>query len=176
MATPPKRQSELARPRARKGGDAKPEVLGTRYSPTVPDPDEDWHPIAIALYKSLAESGQSDFYQSSDWVFAYSVCDDLSRYKEQEDGTSSAVARADRWYELDEAEREAEGFDPKKPPHVPKGGSAMKLVTIMDGLSRLAVTEVDRLKVRMELKEASDPDALAEVVAIDDAKKRLGAS
>lgn len=173
MATPPKRQSELARPRARKGGDVKPQVLGTRYSPTVPDPDETWHPIATALYKSLAESGQSDFYQSSDWVFAYTVCDDLSRYKEQEDATRNAVALSDRWFSLDEEGRIEAGLHPKHSPYIPKGGSAMKLVTIMDGLGRLAMTEVDRLKVRMELKEASDPDALAEVVAIDDAKKRL---
>lgn len=176
MATPPKRQSELARPRARKGGDVKPEVLGTRYSPTVPDPDPEWHPIATALYKSLAESGQSDFYQSSDWVFAYSICDDMSRYKEQEDDWRTGTARREEWFGMTKDERVAAGIHANEAPRVPRGGSAMKLVTIMDGLGRLAVTEVDRLKVRMELKEASDPDALAEVVAIDDAKKRLGAS
>lgn len=49
----------------------------------MPDHDPQWHPIAIQLYLSLAESGQADFYQSSDWAFAHSVCDDLSYIKLQ---------------------------------------------------------------------------------------------
>lgn len=171
----PKREAELARPRARKGGDQKPALKGVRFSPTIPAADPEWHPIAAQLYNSLHESGQADFYQSSDWAFAFSVCDDLSRFKMEEDRRDEGLAQRELWDRSTAAEREAAGLDPKTAPYVPKGGSAMKLVSAMDALGRLAVTEVDRLKVRMELQEPSDPEASAEVIAIADAKKRLGA-
>jgi hypothetical protein len=47
----------------------------------IPNADRDWHPIARRLWDSLKTSGQSDFYQNSDWAFAYSLCEDLSYYK-----------------------------------------------------------------------------------------------
>lgn len=48
---------------------------------TVPKPDENWHPVARQLWDALEESGQSQFYESSDWAFAFSLMDDLSYYK-----------------------------------------------------------------------------------------------
>ncbi len=47
----------------------------------VPNADRNWHPIAKRLWDALKSSGQSDFYQNSDWAFAYSLCEDLSYYK-----------------------------------------------------------------------------------------------
>ena len=46
-----------------------------------PAPDPDWHPIAERLWESLGRSGQSRFYEPSDWAVAYSLMDDLSYYK-----------------------------------------------------------------------------------------------
>ena len=46
-----------------------------------PAPDPDWHPIASRLWESLGRSGQSRFYEPSDWAVAYSLMDDLSYYK-----------------------------------------------------------------------------------------------
>lgn len=78
----PNRSDDLARPRERKGKEIVPITKGTlRTVVDVPAPDEHWHPIAQELYLSLAESGQSDFYQKSDWILAYSLCEDLSYYK-----------------------------------------------------------------------------------------------
>lgn len=36
----------------------------------LPEPDELWHPIAADWYLSLRESGQSAFYEPSDWAMA----------------------------------------------------------------------------------------------------------
>lgn len=33
------------------------------------------------LWDSTIESGQADFYESSDYAFLYSICEDLSEYK-----------------------------------------------------------------------------------------------
>ena len=46
-----------------------------------PVADPDWHPIASRLWESLGQSGQSRFYEPSDWAVAYSLMDDLSYYK-----------------------------------------------------------------------------------------------
>lgn len=77
----PNRSDDLARPRERKGGNQIPVTKGTARPYTIPDPDPEWHPIALMLWESLTLSGQRDFYQQSDWAFAYSICDDLSEYK-----------------------------------------------------------------------------------------------
>lgn len=77
----PEREQNLARPRSRKGGDQQAVTKGELRGVTVPHADPDWHPIARKLWDSLKTSGQADFYQNSDWAFAYSICDDLSYYK-----------------------------------------------------------------------------------------------
>ncbi len=38
--------------------------------PDLPGPDPLWHPIAADWYLSLRESGQSAFYEPSDWAMA----------------------------------------------------------------------------------------------------------
>lgn len=40
---------------------------------------EDWHPIARHLYDSLAKSGQVEFYEYSDWAYAFYVTEMASR-------------------------------------------------------------------------------------------------
>ncbi|MBH1936509.1 hypothetical protein I5Q34_19885 [Streptomyces sp. AV19] len=47
--------------------------------PTVPRPSGDWHPIAVRWFKSLRDSGQSQFYEQSDWATAYYVAEAMSR-------------------------------------------------------------------------------------------------
>jgi hypothetical protein len=37
----------------------------------IPEPDSDWHPAALAFYRSLAASGQSVWYEPSDWSVAW---------------------------------------------------------------------------------------------------------
>ena len=77
----PNREADLARPRERKGSDIVPVTKGVLRTVAVPHADPGWHPIAARLYEALNTSGQADFYQNSDWAFAYSLCDDLSYYK-----------------------------------------------------------------------------------------------
>src|SRR3954451_3454665 len=77
----PNRSDDLARPRERKGGDVVPVTKGIARPTWIPDPDPAWHPIARQLWDALAVSGQADFYQQSDWALAFSLCDDLSHYK-----------------------------------------------------------------------------------------------
>lgn len=45
----------------------------------VPDADEAWYPIAQEWYRSLAESGQSQFFEPSDWQFARLLAELVTR-------------------------------------------------------------------------------------------------
>ncbi len=51
----------------------------------VPAADRSWHPIAKSLWASLATSGQAEFYEPSDWAFAFSLMDDLSYIKKAQE-------------------------------------------------------------------------------------------
>lgn len=47
--------------------------------PSLPDPDQLWHPIATEWYLSLRKSGQAAFYQPSDWATARYAAELMSR-------------------------------------------------------------------------------------------------
>ena len=76
------RPEDLSRGRDAERGDRPPISKGTLREVTdVWAPSEDWLPMVQELYLSAAESGQSDFYQKSDWMLWYSLCEDLNYYK-----------------------------------------------------------------------------------------------
>lgn len=140
MPAIPLREGQTQRPRSRKGKGAGYEVTKGQMMPvTVPDADESWHPIAKNLFNALKTSGQSQYYQNSDWAIAYSLCDDLSRYKRAEDRFEDGQG---------------------------KGGSAMKLTAIMNALGDLMVTEADRRRIHIELHEPSEAPKESPDVAI----------
>jgi hypothetical protein len=134
----PNRDEDLARPRHRKGGDVQDVTVGQSRPAVIPNPDPEWHPIAAQLWEALRTSGQADFYQSSDWAIAYSLCDDISYYK-----------RA-----------------PKR--------SGQMLTAIYSAMSTLLLTEGDRRRVRVELRQPEPSGESASVTAIAEYRRRLG--
>lgn len=72
---PPKRSNE----RRRRNKGSKP--TEGKAAPVVKRPAvaRDWHPIAKRWFNSLADSGQSKFYEPSDWAMAYVVAESISR-------------------------------------------------------------------------------------------------
>lgn len=44
-----------------------------------PDPDADWHPLAVDVYLGLMQSGMAQFYEPSDVAMARVACEALSR-------------------------------------------------------------------------------------------------
>ena len=72
----PKRSSA----RRRRNLDGRPDTSIFQGDPVVaPDPDPAWHPIAARWYASLADSGQSQFYEPSDWALACYVAEVMTR-------------------------------------------------------------------------------------------------
>lgn len=45
----------------------------------VPAVDDEWHPIAKRWFASLAESGQSRFFEPSDWAYATLTAEAMTR-------------------------------------------------------------------------------------------------
>ena len=143
----PNRESDLARPRERKGSDVQSVTKGTLKPVTIPEADENWHPIAKRMWDSLATSGQADFYQDSDWATAYMLMDNLSIYSQP---------RVDR-----------DGIEyHKRSPEMFKA--------ILSGLASLMVTEGDRRRLRLELSAPDDGEGDAALYAIEDYKQELG--
>lgn len=83
----PKRSDQRRR---RNKSDVEVVTTAGARSVSVPRMASSWHPIAKRLWQSLKDSGQADFYEPSDWAFAYSLMDDLSHYKNSD--KRSAVA------------------------------------------------------------------------------------
>lgn len=72
----PKRESQRRRRNATEPVDTAPAGTSTTK---YPPPDDLWHPAAQRWYHSLAESGQSHWYQPSDWWQAWALADVLSK-------------------------------------------------------------------------------------------------
>lgn len=77
----PSRTEDLSRDRDANRAGSVPVTKGKAKPATIPEPDPNWHKIAKMLWDSALESGQSDYYQSSDYAMLYHLCDDLSVYK-----------------------------------------------------------------------------------------------
>ena len=45
----------------------------------IPEPNEDWHPIALQVYEAQKRSGQVIWMEPSDWAMLYMVCESISR-------------------------------------------------------------------------------------------------
>lgn len=71
----PKRSSERRR-RNRNPNPQKAKATGKVSPPPV---DRTWHPIAKDWYRSLKESGQSQFFEPSDWQAARYVAEVMTR-------------------------------------------------------------------------------------------------
>jgi hypothetical protein len=117
---------------------------------TIPEPDPEWHPIARMIWDGLTTSGQADFFQNSDWAFAYSVCEDLSLYKKPQRNRETGEDYFKR--------------------------SGQMLQTIYSALERLLVSEGDRRRVRIELSAPEPTGPTRGVTAIEDYRKRLEAA
>jgi len=120
----------------------------------VPGPDDEWHPIARNWYMSLKDSGQSVYYEPSDWATAYLIAESISR-----DLREQVVGVTDH----------GEVIMHK----VPMKGASMS--AYLRAMTVLLATEGDRRRSRLELQRASeaDVDDDAAVAALDQYRQRF---
>jgi hypothetical protein len=143
----PNRTDDLSRARNANRANRPDVIKGVLRETHIPEPDPDWHPIATRIWNGLVNSGQSDFFQDSDWAFLFSVCEDLSAYKKP------LITK--------------DGVEYHK-------RSGQMLQTIYSALERLLVTEGDRRRARIELTAPEPEGPEASVTAINSYRERLG--
>lgn len=150
----PKRSEERRRRNKPKSKPAKAKVDG-KVRP--PKPDKGWHPVAKRWFESLAKSGQSEFYEPSDWAMAAVLAESMSRdLKEQ------VVAVPEKTGEPVYAT-------------VPMKGASLS--AYLKGMAALMVSEGERRRVGIELErgKVDEPETPAGVTALSDYRDALGA-
>lgn len=116
------------------------------------EPDPDWHPVAVQWFRSLAVSGQSAFYESSDWASAFVLAESMSRELHPQpvidkDGGVTMV---------------------RMPP------KAASVSAWLKGMTALLATEGDRRRAALELvRPTVDEEDDGDVSHLDDARRRL---
>lgn len=69
------------------------ETIVEMHGPVViPEPRTNWHPVAAAWFEALKASGQSLFYEPSDWANAMYACELMTRSLEDEATAAKATA------------------------------------------------------------------------------------
>lgn len=123
----------------------------------VPEPDPNWHPMVLEWFASLEPSGQSRFYEPSDWSLAVLLGEVMSR----ELGEQAIVVGKGEHARIEYVKQ-------------PVNGAV--LTTVLKGMGSLMVTEGDRRRMRLELirpqPDAGDGEG-GSVTHIDDAARRL---
>lgn len=121
----------------------------------IPDADPNWHDAAKRWYVALAKSGQSAFYEASDWAFAWIAAESLSR-----DLKPQVVGIVEETGEVVRA-------------IIPIKGAS--LAAYLKAMTALLATEGDRRRAGIELERASGgPDpADSDVTSLDDYRARF---
>lgn len=86
----PKRSTE----RRRRNKESRPQKITATGSVKPPRVSAHWHPIAKSWFTSLRDSGQSEFYEPSDWQAARYVAEIMSKHLK---GKPSAVLFGAIW-------------------------------------------------------------------------------
>jgi hypothetical protein len=118
----------------------------------VPPANSKWHPVAKRWFESLAGSGQSVFYEPSDWATAYVVAESMSRELKPQ-----LVGHTD-------------DGKPIMAAMPPKGAS---LTAWLRAMTVLMATEGDRRRLRLELQRGTPEEAEPDVSELAEYRRRL---
>lgn len=133
---------------------------GAKGAVKAPAANRKWHPVARRWYESLSKSGQSKFYEASDWAAAWVIAESMSR-------------------ELNPRPMSVGKGDSARVELVEQSPGASTVAAWLKGMSMLLATEGDRRRALLELVRPPAPAAeggVGNVSWIDDARKRLGGS
>lgn len=117
----------------------------------VPVADEGWEPLTKTYWDSFKRSGQSMFYEPTDWMTAYALMELLDRWLKPQDVRTGEIRPAQQ------EGGEVEYVFTEKILPIP--GAVLN--SILKGMSSLMATEGDRRRLRMELERKAARDAIA---------------
>jgi hypothetical protein len=133
---------------------------GVEHRTPPPPAKRGWHPVARAWYKALSESGQSAFYEASDWATAVLVAEGMSRdLRPKFVGMGTTIdAEGNLLSEAVFAELPVKGAS---------------LAAYLKAMTSLLVTEGDRRRAKLELQRPAKGPADPDVPSLDDFRDRL---
>lgn len=150
----PKR-TEVRR-RANASSDGLEVSRGASMPSAAPEPAPYWHEMALEIYESMCESGQSVYWEQSDYAVLWLMCDQLhALYQPQFLGM------------------QGDGIGIQKPFYGKRAMTASEIGAIMKTLGGLGATEGDRRRMRIELQkdDGAVRDLPKGVVAFDRARR-----
>lgn len=143
---PPKRDSERRRKNAKTIPTSTVDIAALTARPVeIPDCDASWEGITRQWWNSLARSGQSVFWEPSDWSTAYLLAEAMDRELKPQPVVT----------------RTGEDVSVEMMTLPIKGAS---LTALLKGFSALMVTEGDRRRLSIELERRRDAESLPEGV------------
>jgi hypothetical protein len=150
---PPKRSDQRRRRNEPARPVVKPEGAG---EVEVPRANSQWHPTAKRWYASLAASGQSVFFEPSDWAMAYVVAESISRELKPQ----AIVTQSGKVVKV------------AQPP------KAASLAAWLKAAGALMMTEGDRRRLGVELQrpQPDGEEATPDVSELDEWRDRLRGS
>lgn len=110
------------------------------------EPDDNWHPEALALYEAAEKSGQAEWYAESDWMKLYMLCDQLSQNLQPQ---FVGFAKQSRVVEVNGEERLVQEDVPIAGVRPMNGATINALQSLM---SSLGISEGDRRRMGIELQ------------------------
>lgn len=129
------------------------------------EPDDDWHPEALALYEAAEKSGQAEWYAESDWAKLYMLCDQLSQNLRPQ---FVGFAKQSRVVEVNGEDRLVQEDIPIAGVRPMNGATINALQALM---ASLGISEGDRRRMGIELQRKKDGEGNeAERQAREDAK------
>lgn len=158
--------------RRRRNKESKPRSTGERKKVLWPAIPPQWHSIAKMLYSSAQSSGQTDFYQQSDVAYLYFVCDQVDYYMRSGEVVPMWERDEDGKFVLDDEGEKVPMLDEHGVQKRIATGkrSAMMLKSIFDQFEALLISEGDRRRLRMELKEPEPDEEPPEMIILADYK------
>ncbi len=123
----------------------------------IPEPDPDWHPIALMMFDAAKRSGQVIFMEPTDWASLYMMCESMSRdLKPQVIGIQEETGKPIM-------------------ATIPLKGSSLNAYKAV--MASLMFLEGDRRKLRLELerKKRIDAAAAGDGVVVDIVQRRQDA-
>lgn len=130
----------------------------------IPEPAEHWLDQTVDMYEAFYDSGESYWFQLTDWHTLWMLCEQIDRELRPQ-----FVGMGNVWNET-AGEMETKPIKMKVPM---KGAS---LAALLKGLGSLGATEGDRRRMQMELQREETgltPDQEAEQHVVD-ARARFG--
>lgn len=120
----------------------------------TPDQRERWHPLAQYLWESFTHSGQSLYYQPTDWALASFVCETISRE------LLPQIIGTREWETTEFIDGSQVTTRRKEPIWGPAPVKGATLSAIMKSATALMATEGDRRRLQLELTSRySSPSA-----------------